>query len=340
MNKMFENENKKWSEEDKNYLYDVWGEIGIHKIAKFLKRSKNSIISFAEKNGLGGFLYTGAYLTTGQAASIAGVDYTTIISWIKSDKLKAKFRKINIKRVYLIDIQDFKDFLKGNLDKWTTLRADLSVFNSDEEWLINKIDADKKYKYKKVNTSWTMKQEETLISLVNKGYSNTAIADILERTPASIERRKSNLSKQGRLSFVTKAEEDLETRQFVFDNWYKLSIKEIAEALNKTEKQISTIQWRYSLPSQFDIEDNSLFTLIELGKMLGTTRDTIRRWINNFDLPYKELNKGNKKRIVVDIDDVLPFVLRNENRLSKSTYERCKSILEKYLEDNTLKEAV
>ena len=341
MCKVYENENKEWTENDKNYIYDVWGDFTIKTISRELKRSEEAVIAFASKNGLGGFLYTGTYLTTGQAAEIIGVDYTSIIYWIKNGLIKAKFRKIHKKKVYLIDPKDFKEFLINNQNKWSTLKSDLSIFNGNEEWLLKKISEDKNYKYKNTNSPWTIKEEEELIKLVNEGYSNQAIADILGRTREAISRRRAYLISLGRLGIDSKIQDDNMVRQFVFDNWGRLSIKEMADATNRTEEQIMAMQWRYGLPSLYDIEDENLLTFIELGKLLGVTRDSVRRWATKFNLPKREINKGNKKRFVVDIRDVLPFLEENKNNMTSATYSRCKNILEEYFEtNNKFKEAV
>ena len=334
--KKYERNNLKYEQWEIEYLEDTWGVFTINTISRELKRSKEALIAYAEKNGLGGFLYTDEYLTTGEAGVIAGVDYTTIIYWIKHNSLKAKFRKIHKKKVYLIDPQDFKDFLKANQSKWSTLKADLSMFNGNEEWLIKKISEDKNCKYKNTNNMWTVKEEENLIKLVNKGYSNLEIAEILGRTRDSISRRRAHLISLGRLDIDSKIQDDNTVRQFVFGNWGRLSIKEIADATNRTEEQIMAMQWRYNLPSLYNIEDENLFTFIELGEMLKLSRATMRRWTNEFGLKKQELNKGKKKRLVVDIRDVLPFLEANKDNMTSTTYNRCKDILEEYFSSNKL----
>ena len=130
--------------------------------------------------------------------------------------------------------------------------------------------------------------------------------------------------------------DDNTVRQFVFGNWGRLSIKEIADATNRTEEQIMAMQWRYNLPSLYNIEDENLFTFIELGEMLKLSRATMRRWTNEFGLKKQELNKGKKKRLVVDIRDVLPFLEANKDNMTSTTYNRCKDILEEYFSSNKL----
>ena len=115
----------------------------------------------------------------------------------------------------------------------------------------------------------------------------------------------------------------------------------MADATNRSEEQIMAMQWRYNLPSLYNIDDENLFTFIELSKILGVTRDSIRRWATKFGLRSQELNKGKKKRLVVDIRDVLPFLDENKCNIASSTYAKCKDILIEYFEtNNKLKEAV
>ena len=339
--RLYERNNLKYEQWEIEYIEDNWGTFTIKTIARKLGRSEEALIAYAEKNGLGGFLYTNEYLTTGEAADILGADYTSIIYWIKGGILKAKLKKIHKKKVYLIDPKDFKEFLKENQNKWSTLKADLSMFNSNEEWLLEKISIDKNYKYKNTNSPWTVKEENELIKLVNEGYSNQAIGDILGRTREAISHRRAYLISLGRLGIDSKIRDDNAVRQFVFDNWGRLSIKEMADATNRSEEQIMAMQWRYNLPSLYNIDDENLFTFIELSKILGVTRDTVRRWATKFNLPKKEINKGNKKRFVVDIRDVLPFLEENKDNIASSTYAKCKDILTEYFENNNkLKEAV
>ena len=70
--------------------------------------------------------------------------------------------------------------------------------------------------------------------------------------------------------------------------------------------------------------------------MLKLSRATMRRWTNEFGLKKQELNKGKKKRLVVDIRDVLPFLEANKDNMTSTTYNRCKDILEEYFSSNKL----
>ena len=123
-------------------------------------------------------------------------------------------------------------------------------------------------------------------------------------------------------------------RQFVIDNWGAFTIEELAKATNRTNEQIMSIQWKYGLKSLYAINDNNLFTLIELGELLALSRDTMRRWTTKFGLKKQELNKGNKKRFVVDVRDVLPFLEENKTNIAPKTYRKCKTILTEYFNKN------
>lgn len=333
-----ENYRKGYTEDDLNYLYDVWGELTLNAIAKHLGRTVKGVISIAEKVGLGGYLYTETYLTTGQAADIIGVDYTTIIYWIKKDLIKARLRKIYKKKIYLIDPQDFKNFLKNNQDKWSYSKLNNTIFNENEQWLQEKRLKERDNIFFNTGSHWTVKQENELIDLIGEGYSCREISFILNRTYESIRRKRDQLINEGKLARNTKLIKDKEDKEFILTNWGKLSVKELAIATGKSEEQVAQYKWKYNLPSLYDLEED-LFTFIELGKILEVSRDTIRRWYTAFNLPATENYKGNKKRMVVNINDVIPFLEQNKDRFKSPVYEKYIFLIKQYFNDNK-KEAI
>ena len=320
---------KKWNEESKNFINDVWGDMTIDTIARRTNRSKQAVIAFAQKNKLGGFLYTGNYLTTVETAEIIGVDYTTIISWIKKGILKAQFRKINKKKIYLIDPKDFKIFLKENQDKWKYEKFKNCLFNEKEKWLQEKKKADEADLFFKTGEVWTTNEEEYMLDLIKQGYTNTQISKILNRTKESVERRRSCFLESNRLERDQQQIKNKKNKKFILDNWGKMSIEELAERTDKTREQIIQYKWKYNLPSLYNLEED-YFSFIEIGKILEVSRDTIRRWVN-LGLSAEVKNKGNKKRYAININNIMPFLETNRDRITEDTYIRCKSILEERL---------
>lgn len=188
---------KIWSLEEREYLMDVWGEISVKKIARHLRRSEAAVISFVERNHLGGaMINTGIYLTTGEAAELIGSYSKQVRNWIESKELKAKKHTLRKRKMYRIDPENFKEFLKDNTQKWDANKLKFGFLNENEKWLIDKRAKDAKTPTTTRSNFWTLKEEQTLMKLVDEGYSNLEIAKILNRTKISVTRKRTRLTKE------------------------------------------------------------------------------------------------------------------------------------------------
>lgn len=190
--------NKHWTDAQKEYVIDVWGEIPIKRIAKNIGKSYDAVKRFAERNGLGGVFYNDHYLTTTLASQIIGVDPTTIQSWIKTKQLKARKQTMGIRKIYLIDPHDYRNFLRDNQDKWNATKLQDGFFDVEVDWLIKKKDADSNLVTLKKGTSWTTKEERRLLELVAEGKTTKEIAIILDRTPKSVQRKRERMRKENK----------------------------------------------------------------------------------------------------------------------------------------------
>lgn len=193
---MSPNANKKWSEEERNYLADVWGVLSVNRIAKELGRSPEAVISQAEKRQLGGAIYTDQYLTTITVSNLIGVDQTTIINWIKKKLLKARTSTLRRRRIYLIDPSDVTAFLKNNPTRWNATKIDKSLVDESEEWFRKKYASDLNPTATKRGNLWTTKEENNLLRYVIKGYTNEEIAKLLDRTPLSVKRKRNRIGER------------------------------------------------------------------------------------------------------------------------------------------------
>lgn len=189
---------KKWTQEEKDYVYDNWGDMSIRYIARTLGRSSTSIIRFAEREQLGGAVFNDLFLSTVEASEIIGVDPKTIITWIDTKQLKARKKAIKKRRVYQIDPTDFKDFLRDNQDKWKATNLQEGFFDDNQcEWLINKKERDNNPIAIKSKSLWTIKEQLKLQALVQQGLTNREIAKILNRTQVSVQRKRAKLRELG-----------------------------------------------------------------------------------------------------------------------------------------------
>lgn len=187
---------RRWTEEERNYVIENWGEKSLDYIAKKLNRTVKAIISFSEKNKLGS-PYKRNYISTIEAANIIGVDQTTIIHWINAYNLKASFKALKSRKKYLIDIDDFRKFLKENQNLWKSNNLEEYALGKEESWLKEKRKRDSNIITEKLGSEWTIKEIHKMNKLIEEGKSLREIAEILNRTYKSVRaQRQRELNKR------------------------------------------------------------------------------------------------------------------------------------------------
>lgn len=186
---MGKNSHKKWTIEEREYLMDAWGEIPVKQIARKLGRTPMGIIRTAEKLGLGGCVYSELYLTTGQASKMIGVDQTALLDWIQKGWLEAKSNPMRTSKIYRIDLEIFREFLKNNPDRWNATRVHEDLFDREEAWFVAKLKKDSTAVEKKKNSPWTIKEIALLVQWVKEGASYEEISTKLNRTRISVKRK-------------------------------------------------------------------------------------------------------------------------------------------------------
>lgn len=190
---MTQNARKRWTQEERDYVNDSWGNISVNRIAKHLGRTPYAIVRYAEKNKLGGAVFTEQYLTTTNVANLVGVNPTTVISWVKTKLLKARTNTLKQRRVYLIDPFDLVEFLKENPNRWKATNIDRSLVNEDEEWFKEKLASDSNPIENSRGRLWTIKEEKTLLTYIIQGKTSEEIAKLMQRTFASVKRKRNRI---------------------------------------------------------------------------------------------------------------------------------------------------
>lgn len=330
---------RRWTQEEKDYVFDFWGEFTIKKIARELDRTEYSIIRFAQKNNLGGATTRGIYLTTSQAADIVGVDQTTIISWVKRKLLKARTRGVTSKKISLIAPEDLAEFLENNTDKWNATKVDFHLLDTEAQWYIDKIKKDSSLIEQKRNQSWTVLEEKKLIQLIKENKTSKEISSILNRTELSVKRKRQRLLNQEAIKPAIPSAWTKRITNTIKRNWGILSLEELSKKTGKEVRLIKRYAYENGLPSLYDLEEG-YFTYIDLGKLLNVSRSSIKRWVDELDLKATLNCRGNKERYVIKIEDVLPFLEENKNKMANKTYQQCKNNLEEYFKNKTIKEAI
>ena len=306
------NEGKRYTGEEDLYIEERWGNVSIKAIARNLGRSETAIESRAYRLGLGGSTYTTDKLSTGECAKLIGVHITTINYWINNLGLKAKLKKTNAKAVYRIDIDDFIDFLEEHQHLWNAMNVEEHALGFEYDWLVEKRKRDNNEMTFKNNSSWTTSEERKAIEYFRQGLSTTEISTLMHRTALSLRKK--------RADFIRRGVEGIESspiwtdfqKAFTTKNWGKMSVEDISDIIEKPVHLVERFGWENKLGDRFKVQEG-YYTFIEIAKMLNLSRSTPLTWHKKYGLKATEQNKGNKKRLVVALNDLELFLKSNQD---------------------------
>lgn len=134
-----------WSQEDIDYIAEVWGQKTIPEIANKLGRSINAVKVKAVRLGYTGQKWCGEMMSARKVSELLGVDVHAITDrWIPKYGLRGKQKRLG-ERGYctIIYFEDLLIWLKKNQDKWDSRRVELYGLGAEYDWLVakRKIDA-------------------------------------------------------------------------------------------------------------------------------------------------------------------------------------------------------
>ncbi len=179
-----------WSEEDEEYLHEMWGTIPTVNLAKKLNRTLIAVELKAKKLNLGAAADASEYLTATMAADILKVTAHTVINWIAKYGLKANKRIIRkCKKMIMIKHDDLLSWLEANKDKWDSRKVELYALGQEPTWLKEKRKLDASLPIRG-NCRWTKAEDQRAIMMFKSGlYTNGQIGNALGRSAQSVERR-------------------------------------------------------------------------------------------------------------------------------------------------------
>lgn len=185
--------NRRWTKEEVNYLFEQWGTVNIKTISKKLDRTEKAVYNKAFKLGLGKQIESGEYVTVNQLFKALGYesfDSTKRESWIKNRKFPVKYKTLRERKFKVIYIDDFWKWAEKNKNFVDFSKFTRYGLGKEPSWVEDKRQNDilEKSKYKKCK--WTQKEDEYLIFLVNQfKYTYQEISQLTGRTVGAINRR-------------------------------------------------------------------------------------------------------------------------------------------------------
>lgn len=193
---------RKWTEDDEEYLMENWGYLSIPTLAKNLSRSENAIQQRAVRLGLGPFLEAGEYISLNQLmialrGNYVGKEYT-VKQWIDKG-LPVKTRKVKNCSFKVIYLQDFWDWAEMHSTLIDFSKLEPLVLGEDPKWLEDQRRADIEKQRQFKTSPWTKTDDKLLKWMLDQySYTYREISLRLKRTEGAIKRRMIDLGIKAR----------------------------------------------------------------------------------------------------------------------------------------------
>ena len=186
-----------WTDEEKEYLSEKWGNRSVKAICKHLGRSENSIYNMAHKLKLGKFLDSNAsgmitMNTLLKALGVTGGGGYRKISWIRNRGLPThSIVRLN-QRFLVVKIDEFWEWAEKNQSFLDFSKFERHLLGAEPDWVEPKRQRDivKQSRWKTKNVKWTKDEDERLLKyLRDYKYTYEELSNIFNRTCGAILRR-------------------------------------------------------------------------------------------------------------------------------------------------------
>ena len=183
---------KKWTQQEKEYIADAWGQTSITAMSKKLNRSVNAIKIMADRMGLGRHLDAGEMVTFFQVIQAVTCG-TGSYSWLRQKWEKYDFpfhrKKVITKSFLMVDLDEFWIWAEKHRDILDFSKFEEYALGAEPAWVKKKRHQD----YRKMHRDarpWTKADDQRLRFLLEaQKYGLDEIAAKLSRKEGAIRRR-------------------------------------------------------------------------------------------------------------------------------------------------------
>lgn len=185
---------KRWTQEEKDELAELYGSKSLDEIAKKLGRSVKAIINMRYRLHLGAFLDNGDYITLNQLLmAVKGIKHGagySLISWVKKRGLPVTSKKVGKCKFRVVRLDKFWKWAADNRSFIDFSKMPELTLGEEPAWVKEKRINDTLCKAFKKSTPWTALEDAQLRAYVKEGKkTGHEIAQLLHRTHGAVVRR-------------------------------------------------------------------------------------------------------------------------------------------------------
>ncbi|MFD2442490.1 helix-turn-helix domain-containing protein [Bacillus sp. CGMCC 1.16607] len=173
---------------DVQFILENLGKYSIETLAKKTGRSIQSIIILLKRiTGTSNTKASTGMVTAGELAKIIGVDRNTVLGWMNRHGLPFTRRITRIKKRFtFVEINLFWQWAEKNRDKIDFSRIEKNSLPPEPLWVAKERLENRNSRHYK---SWTKKEEQLLIELLNAGKTYQQISESLQRTTCGVKKK-------------------------------------------------------------------------------------------------------------------------------------------------------
>lgn len=186
---------RNWTQEEVDYLRNVWGNVSVKNITKHLSRSVYSVLNKVNKLKLGTFLSCGeryvtlSYLSEAVYGNQSSGGYIKI-SWAQNRGLPLHTICRQKEKFEVVYIDEFWEWAYKNQSFLNFSKFEKYYLGAEPDWVDKKRRTDIRHSYKFITSPWTTVEDERLKKfLAEHKYSYRELSILLNRTEGAIQRR-------------------------------------------------------------------------------------------------------------------------------------------------------
>ena len=183
-----------WTQEEKDYLAEHWGQFSVPYLCTRLNRSRNAIMVMVNKLNLGSFYDSGDYITLHQLIISLGYSHGADTyknkSWIENRGFPVRYKKHTEKVVKIVYLDEFWEWAEKNQSFLNFSNFEENILGLEPEWVKEKRQRDIKHLRENIKTPWTPQEDAYLKDLLKAHrFTYSELSKRLRRTEGAIQRR-------------------------------------------------------------------------------------------------------------------------------------------------------